>query len=178
MGRLPTIKNLRTAKKSMTTVSLLILALTAVLLTASSSSSAQEGARTVSLSSSQSDHYRITADVLNEGGKPAVSVHYELRPDSIGEAIEVGPSSSYSYTLHTGAIYALYPGLCMTIFGDFDCDCVVTVSDIQQVASRWRCRCGDVCYDPLYDIHGYCGDCDIDIVDIMLVVSQWGETCE
>ena len=158
----------------MAAVSLLILVLTAVLLAASSSSSAQDGAQMVSLSSSQSDHYRITADVLNEGGEPADSANYKLRPDSIGEAIEVGPSSSNNYKLYTGAIYALYPGLCMTIFGDFDCDCEVTVADIMQVASRWRCRCGDACYDPLYDLDD---DCDIDIVDIMLVAGQWGDTC-
>ena len=54
-------------------------------------------------------------------------------------------------------------------------DCQVDVADIMQVASHWRCRCGDECYDPRYDFDG---DCDIDIVDIMLVVKHWGETCE
>ena len=42
------------------------------------------------------------------------------------------------------------------------------------VASRWRCKCGDASYDPLYDLDN---DCDIDIVDIMLVVAHWVETC-
>jgi len=61
------------------------------------------------------------------------------------------------------------------IFGDFNCDCIVDVVDIMQVANRWRCRCEDECYDPCYDIDS---DCDIDIVDIMLVVVHWRETCE
>ena len=60
------------------------------------------------------------------------------------------------------------------IFGDFNCDCTVDVEDIMQVASRWRCRCGDPCYNPCYDRDD---DCDIDIVDIMLVVKHWGESC-
>ena len=42
------------------------------------------------------------------------------------------------------------------------------------VASRWRLRCGGVSYDSRLDIDG---DCAIDIVDIMLVVAHWGETC-
>ena len=50
----------------------------------------------------------------------------------------------------------------------------VGVEDIMQIANRWRCKCGDPCYDPLYDVDD---DCDIDTVDIMLVVAQWGETC-
>ena len=53
-------------------------------------------------------------------------------------------------------------------------DCQVDITDIMQVASRWRCKCEDACYDPRYDLDG---DCDIDIVDIMLVVKHWGETC-
>ena len=51
------------------------------------------------------------------------------------------------------------------------------------VASRWRTSCENPDpdnnpdtpnYDPLYDFDS---DCDIDIVDIMLVVVHWGETC-
>jgi hypothetical protein len=58
---------------------------------------------------------------------------------------------------------------------DLDDNGRVDVADIQLVASRWRCKCGDVCYEPRYNFDG---DCDIDIVDIMLVVVHWGETCE
>jgi len=57
---------------------------------------------------------------------------------------------------------------------DFSGNGLVDVADIQAVAGRWRCKCEDACYDPLYDIDD---DCDIDIVDIMLVVAHWGETC-
>jgi len=57
---------------------------------------------------------------------------------------------------------------------DFDHDCDIDVADIMAVASRWRCRCGDECYDALYDLEV---DCDIDIVDIMQVASRWGCEC-
>ena len=50
----------------------------------------------------------------------------------------------------------------------------VGVEDIMLVANCWRCKCEDTCYDSRYDIDD---DCDIDIVDIMLVVKHWGETC-
>ena len=49
------------------------------------------------------------------------------------------------------------------------------VDDVMLVTNRWRCKCGDDCYDPRYDLDE---DCDIDIVDITLVVAHWGERCE
>jgi hypothetical protein len=58
---------------------------------------------------------------------------------------------------------------------DFNRDCAITVADIMQVASRWRCRSWDGCYDDKYDIDK---DGDIDIVDIMLGVKHWGDRCE
>ncbi|MGA9348912.1 MAG: S8 family serine peptidase [Anaerolineae bacterium] len=60
----------------------------------------------------------------------------------------------------------------------------VGIEDVMQVASRWRTSCNNPdpdnnpdtpSYDPIYDIDD---DCDIDIVDIMLVVKHWGETCD
>jgi hypothetical protein len=60
------------------------------------------------------------------------------------------------------------------LLGDFDRDGDVDVADIMQVASRWRCQCGDACYASRYDLDG---DCDIDIVDIMRVAAHWGDTC-
>jgi hypothetical protein len=57
---------------------------------------------------------------------------------------------------------------------DFDNSGKVDVADIMRVASRWRCKCEDTCYDSLYDIDK---DCDIDIVDIMKVAVHWGENC-
>jgi hypothetical protein len=63
--------------------------------------------------------------------------------------------------------------LCV-LFGDFDPNGRIDVADIMKVASRWRCKYWDSCYNPLYDLDG---DCDIDIVDIMLVVKHWGEAC-
>jgi len=58
--------------------------------------------------------------------------------------------------------------------GDLDCDGDVDIDDVMIVANRWRCRCGDGCYDSRYDIDR---DCDIDVVDIMKVVVHWGKTC-
>ena len=78
-------------------------------------------------------------------------------------------------TVDTNADSPAAPMTLCHLFGDLNWDCVVNVADIQQVASRWRCKCWDSCYDPHYDFDG---DCDIDIVDIMLVVKHWGETCE
>ncbi len=57
---------------------------------------------------------------------------------------------------------------------DFDRNGEVSVADIMQVASRWRCECHDDCYNPRYDVDD---DGDIDIVDIMLIVILWGPAC-
>ena len=59
-------------------------------------------------------------------------------------------------------------------FGDFDCDCDVDVADILQVASRWRMTDEDPDWEAPYDLDG---NGIITIVDIMLVVTHWGETC-
>jgi len=48
------------------------------------------------------------------------------------------------------------------------------VVDVQQVASRWRMTDADSDWDPRYDLNG---DGIITVVDIMLVVAHWGETC-
>jgi len=86
----------------------------------------------------------------------------------VGEATAVQTG-----TWHEGTDVELNLTVC-SLFGDLDCNCIVDVADIQQVANRWRCKCGDSCYNPLYDVDG---DCDIDIVDIMLVAGRWGERC-
>jgi RHS repeat-associated protein len=57
---------------------------------------------------------------------------------------------------------------------DLDGNGEINVVDIMQVASRWRCRYGDDCYDFVCDLDD---DGDIDIVDIMKVAAAWGETC-
>jgi hypothetical protein len=61
-----------------------------------------------------------------------------------------------------------------TLRWDLDCNCQVDVEDVMMVASRWRCRRGDECYDPHCDLDD---DGDIDVVDIMQVVAHWGEGC-
>lgn len=46
-------------------------------------------------------------------------------------------------------------------------------TDIHQIASRWRCKCGDTCYKSRHDINN---DGDIDIVDITKVAARWGDS--
>lgn len=60
------------------------------------------------------------------------------------------------------------------LFGDFDCNCIIDVSDMMEVASHWRTSEGGPGYDPRCDLDD---DGDTDIVDIMLVAAYWGDTC-
>ncbi len=66
---------------------------------------------------------------------------------------------------------------------DFDNSGQVDLPDVMRVASRWRTSCEvpdpdnnseTPDYEALYDIDG---NCIINVVDIMLVVKHWGETC-
>ena len=107
--------------------------------------------------------------VLSGAGAPASSTNFAA--DGSLSQLAIGTAESGNYRVESGYWYG--PVTCV-VFGDLDCNCQVNISDVMQVASRWRCRCGDECYDPYYDIDD---DCDIDVVDIMLVVAQWGETC-
>ena len=72
-----------------------------------------------------------------------------------------------------------YPGgdgdthLCV-LLGDFDPNGRVDVADIMEVASRWRMTDEDTDWDPRYDLNS---DGIITVVDIMLVVVHWGDTC-
>jgi surface antigen len=58
--------------------------------------------------------------------------------------------------------------------GDFDCDCRITIEDIQTVANRWRCGLGDTCFREMYDLND---DGIINSVDIMMVNTHLGESC-
>ncbi len=107
--------------------------------------------------------------VLSGAGAAASSTNFAV-DGSLGQlATAIAESSNYS--VESGYWYG--PITCI-LSGDLDCNCQVNMSDVMQVASRWRCRCGDGCYDAYYDLDG---DCDIDVLDIMLVVVHWGETC-
>jgi hypothetical protein len=66
---------------------------------------------------------------------------------------------------------------------DVDDSGFVDIGDVQFVAARWRTSCADPDpdddpgtpnYEAQYDLDG---NCRIDVVDIMQVVAQWGETC-
>lgn len=58
--------------------------------------------------------------------------------------------------------------------GDFNCDCRVDVTDIQQVAARWGISQGQEGYYPPYDTDGD----GIDVEDIQRVALGWREVCE
>ncbi len=60
------------------------------------------------------------------------------------------------------------------LFGDLNCDCVVNVDDIMEVASRWRMTSDDPEWEARYDLDG---DGIITVVDIMMVAARWGDTC-
>jgi len=85
---------------------------------------------------------------------------------SVNLSLDTGP--------HQGVVEANGHFTVNCIFGDVNCNCEVKVDDIMEVANRWRCKCGDTCYDPLHDINK---DRVINVVDIMLVVAHWGEIC-
>jgi hypothetical protein len=105
---------------------------------------------------------QIQLEALAETAGTSLAFHFGLPRDSdvtFGGVSVLGGTSN---------------GTICVLFGDFDPNGRIDVADIMKVASRWRCKCEDTCYDSLYDIDK---DCDIDIVDIMLVAKHWGETC-
>ena len=61
------------------------------------------------------------------------------------------------------------------LFGDLSENGEIDEPDIMQVASRWRCKCGDECYESRYDIDD---DCDTDIVDLMNISARWEYSCD
>jgi len=119
------------------------------------------------------------AYVADSSGLRVIDVSNPVSPteisfyDTPGAANDVALDGHYVYIADwTGGLQILrFRG---AVCYDFDGNRQVDVADIMQVASRWRCRCGDACYDSLYDIDG---DCDTDIVDIMKVAAHWGDTC-
>ena len=79
-----------------------------------------------------------------------------------------------SQTVDTSADYPAAPMTLCHLVGDLDCDGEVNIDDVMMVANKWRCKCGDDCYAPRFDLDA---DCDTDVVDIMKVVVHWGEPC-
>jgi hypothetical protein len=72
-----------------------------------------------------------------------------------------------------GRLYTVEP-TCGLLEGDLDCNCVVDVKHVTEVASRWRTKAGQEGWNPDYDFDK---DDDVDIADIMWVVARWGDRC-
>jgi hypothetical protein len=107
--------------------------------------------------------------VLSGAGAPVSSTNFAV--DGSLSQLAIGIAESSNYRMESGYWYG--PITCI-ISGDLDCDCQVNIADVMRVASLWRCRSGDKCYNDYCDIDE---DGVINVVDIMLVVAQWGETC-
>ena len=56
-------------------------------------------------------------------------------------------------------------------FADFNCDNVVDIFDVQQIAGRWGKTATDPGFEAMYDV---VPDGEIDIFDVQLVASVWG----
>ncbi len=136
-----------------------VLPLVALLLLVTVASAQSGGGTSTSLSTG----YDLSWSSVDNGGGECSGGGYTLN-GAVGQ-LDAGILSGGDYTLQGGFHRC-------AVLHDLDDNGVVNMSDVMQVASRWRCRCGDECYDAYYDLDD---DCDIDVVDIMLVVAQWGE---
>lgn len=65
------------------------------------------------------------------------------------------------------------PASCL-VSADANCDCQADLGDVVLVASAWRCRSGDGCYDPYRDVNN---DGAIGIADVAFVAVRLGEVC-
>ena len=113
----------------------------------------------------QATRYELTSASIHDDNEDAENVSiqtWQLTDFANGYELTLPPHSVNAITWNAAVCY------------DFDDSGRVDITDIMLVASRWRCECGDDCYDPLYDLDD---NCDIDIVDIMLVAVRWGEIC-
>jgi hypothetical protein len=113
---------------------------------------------------------------LGNARTPDLSAYfvYSASGDEIMLLAKGAAEGCASQTVDTGADTPAAPMTLCYLVGDLDCDGQVYLHDIMGVASCWRCRCGDECYETRFDLDA---DCDIDVVDIMLVVKHWGKTC-
>jgi hypothetical protein len=62
--------------------------------------------------------------------------------------------------------------------GDVNMDCVVDITDQQEMAVRYGTSFGNIFYDPWYDLEPALKDFDIDIKDLQKVSGRDGSICE
>jgi len=96
----------------------------------------------------------------------------------VGELGDTSPLQIATAELNEGGVIAPRQDGSVSVVSfpdyDFNRDCEVGLPDIMQVASRWRMTNADPDWDARYDLDG---DGNIDIVDIMMVAVDWGESC-
>jgi hypothetical protein len=112
------------------------------------------------------ESYDTKANLVASSGEYQASESYRLQ-SAMGQSTNVGPRSSENYQLLSGYLPC-------KLLGDLNVNGQVNVADIMMAANKWHCQRGDDRYDERCDLDK---DGDIDIVDIMLVVAHWGETC-
>ncbi len=110
-----------------------------------------------------SQHYRIQSSVAGIGGGEKTSASYHVQ-NTTGQPSSIATSPSPFHSSDHFRLVSGYWGATVwpCISGDLNCSCIVNVEDIMFVASRWRCRRGDSCYDERFDMDK---DDDIDIVE-------------
>lgn len=103
--------------------------------------------------------------------------------DTLSTATHYGDSqlftitSSLAFTLDctaSGSFATLIPHSPPCILGDVDCNCVVDVLDMGQVADSWQTSAGNPNYAANRDLNR---DGTIDIIDVMIVTAHFGDTC-
>jgi hypothetical protein len=126
---------------------------------------------------------RLSYGAASVGDAPGPSGHGDLfaikvAAKTVGEtAVEIAASTltdpGAGLIPHDVGHGRVHVGRCMR--GDFDCNCVIDISDVMAVVMRWGAVEGDPEYEPQFDLDG---DGDIDIVDVQIEASLWGKRCD
>ncbi len=88
-----------------------------------------------------------------------------LQPPCTGTAYGSGEYGEGCYSGYCVPIGDVYPDVP---------DGIVDIQDVMAIASRWRMTDEDPDWNSRYDLNG---DGIITVVDIMMAVVHWGETC-
>jgi hypothetical protein len=114
--------------------------------------------------------YDVAWSVMGSAGEQFVSGGDYQMGFTLAQDTPAMISSGGGYQVVQGT-WAL-TGFCFWM--DVNCDCSVTVEDLQAVADTWRCGIGDGCYDDRHDVDA---DGVITVIDVMQIAAEWGWTC-